>query len=131
MIGKTIIKCDECEHEFFLEAIKIENADVKLNNKLLTLTYFVCPKCNKIYRITIKDERCKLLEEDIERAKLKVQKICCSGNIAHAIFLDEMLQKKIKRFRIHIEKLNEMFKGTFILVVSENNCEEKNIEYLP
>lgn len=45
--------CDECKHEFYLDAVGIHEAIVELSGVLVTLVYFACPKCNKIYRISI------------------------------------------------------------------------------
>ena len=56
----TRVKCDECEHEFILEAVGIHEAIVQLNGVPVTLVYFACPKCNKIYRISIQDKRLNL-----------------------------------------------------------------------
>ena len=49
MNQKTLI-CDECLNEFSLKAVGIQYAEVKINDQQLTLIYFACPKCNKIYR---------------------------------------------------------------------------------
>ena len=47
---KAIIVCDECKHEFYLDAVGIHEAIVELNGVPVTLVYFACPKCNKIYK---------------------------------------------------------------------------------
>ena len=43
---KAIIVCDECKHEFYLDAVGIHEAIVELNGVPVTLVYFACPKCN-------------------------------------------------------------------------------------
>ena len=69
----TVI-CDECEHEFSMNSVNIQEVTMNLGGQALTLVYFTCPKCNKIYRITLKDERYEELKEDLERTKIRIRK---------------------------------------------------------
>lgn len=123
--------CDECTHEFFLKAVKIESAEVKINNQQLTLIYFTCPKCNKLYRVSLADARYFELREDLEKTKKRIRRNHGSNNEEMARMLNQMVFKKLERLRHHTDKLNQMFPGTFTFVVSENNHEEKSIKYLP
>jgi RNase P subunit RPR2 len=128
---KTRIICDECKHEFFLETVNIESAEVKINDQQLTLIYFTCPKCNKLYRVSLADARYFELREDLEKTKKRIRRNHGSNNEEMASVLNQMVYKKLERLRIHTDKLNKKFQGTFILEVSENNHEEKSIKYLP
>lgn len=125
------IKCDECEHEFFLNNLNIENAEVKINDQQLTLIYFTCPKCNKIYRVSLCDTRYFELKEDLEKTKKRIRRNHGSNNDEMARMLNNMVNKKLERLRNHTDKLNKKFPGTFTFVVSENNHEDKTIKYLP
>lgn len=127
----VLIKCNDCMHEFILKAIEIENAEVEINNQRLLLMYFVCPKCNRVYRVSLVDARYFELMEDLEKTKERIQKNYGSKNESLARVLNQMVYKKLQRLRNHVDKLNKMFPGTFTLVVSENNCKEKSIKYLP
>lgn len=124
------ISCDECKHEFFLNSVNIENAEVKINDQLLTLIYFTCPKCNKIYKVSLCDAHYFELKEDIEKTKKRIRRNHGSNNIEMASMLNQMVNKKLERLKSHTDKLNKKFPGTFTLVVSENN-NEKSIKYLP
>lgn len=130
-IKETVIECDECKHEFFLNAVKIENAEVKVNDQQLTLIYFTCPKCNKLYRVSLADARYFELKEDLEKTKARIRRNHGSNNDEMARMLNQMVNKKLERLRIHTDKLNKKFAGTFTIVVSENNHQEKSIKYLP
>ena len=123
--------CDECKHEFSLKTINIKNAEVKINNQQLTLIYFTCPKCNKLYRVSLADARYFELKEDLEKTKERIRRNHGSNNEEMVRVLNQMVFKKLERLRIHTDKLNKKFSGTFTLVVSENNHEEKIIKYLP
>ena len=131
MNKEILVKCDECEYEFFLEAVGINEAIVELLGVPVTLVYFACPKCNKIYRISIQDRRYYELKEDLEKAKKRIRKNNGSKNTEVAKVFHSMVVKKHERLMAHVDKVNKAFAGTFIFVASENNHEEKIIKYLP
>lgn len=128
---QAIIVCDECKHEFFLDAVGIHEAIVELNGVPVTLVYFACPKCNKIYRISIQDRRYYELVDDLEKTKKRIRKNHGSNNKEMARMLNSMVFKKKQRLKEYVDKVNKMFPGTFTFVASENNHEEKSIKYLP
>ena len=125
------VYCDGCKHEFSMDSVDIQVAAMNLSGQVLTLVYFTCPKCNKIYRITLKDERYEELKEDLERTKMRIRKNHGSRNDEMARMLNSMVMKKHERMRNHLTRLNDKFPGTFTFVVSENNHEDKIITYLP
>ena len=129
--SEMIVKCDECEHEFFLNAVGIKEAIVKLNEVPVTLVYFACPKCNKIYRVSIQDKRYYELKEDLEKTKKRIRRNNgkCSTEMSKILY--SMVVKKHERLKAYVEKVNEAFPGTFVFVTSESNHEEKSIKYLP
>lgn len=130
---KAIIVCDECKHEFYLDAVGMHEAIVELNGVPVTLVYFVCPKCNKVYRISIQDRRYYELVEDLEKTKKRIRRNHGSNNqeMARARMLNSMVFKKKQRLEEYVDKVNKMFPGTFTFVASENNHKEQTIKYLP
>lgn len=128
---KAIIVCDECKYEFILEAVGIHEAIVELNGVPVTLVYFACPKCNKIYRISIQDRRYYELVEDLEKTKKRIRRNHGSNNQEMARMLNSMVFKKKQRLEEYVDKVNKMFPGTFTFVASENNHKEQTIKYLP
>ena len=125
------IKCDDCEHEFLLNTVKLTETIIELNNTSVNLVYFVCPKCNRIYRVSIQDARYYDLKEDLEKAKKRMKRSHGKNNMAMTKVLYDMVAKKHERLKAHVEKVNKMFPGTFTFEVSENNPKEKIIKYLP
>jgi|LSQX01.2.fsa_nt_gb phytoene dehydrogenase-like protein len=128
---KAIIVCDACKHEFYLDAVGIHEAIVQLNGVPVTLVYFACPKCNKIYRISIQDKRYYELVKDLEKTKKRIRKNHGSNNKEMARVLDSMVFRKKQRLEEYVDKVNKMFPGTFTFVASENNHKEQTIKYLP
>lgn len=132
MVNKDkLVKCDECEHEFFLNAVGINESIVELYGVPVNLVYFACPKCNKIYRISIQDKRYYELKEDLEKTKKRIQKYNGRQNGEVSKMLHSMVVKKHERLKEYVERVNQEFRGTFVFVASENNHEEKSIKYLP
>lgn len=127
----TRVKCDECEHEFILEAVGIHETIVELNGVSVTLVYFACPKCNKIYRISVQDRRYYELVEDLEKTKKRIRRNHGSNNQEMARMLNSMVFKKKQRLEEYVDKVNKMFPGTFTFVASKNNHKEQTIKYLP
>lgn len=125
------VYCDECKHEFSMNTVEIHEAIVEIGGRGLTLVYFTCPKCNKIYRITLKDERYEELRVDLERTKNRIRKNHGSKNEEFARQLNDMVSRKLTRLRNYTVSLNAKYPGTFTFVVSENNHEETFIKYLP
>lgn len=132
MLNKTyLLRCDECNHEFSLSPVNIQEVTMNLDGRMITLVYFACPKCNKIYRIGLKDKRYEELAEDLERTKKRIRKNHGSNNDELARVLNEMVRKKHERLKNHVNRLDRQFPGTFTFVVSENNQKDKLIKYLP
>lgn len=125
------VYCDECEHEFSVDPVTIQEAAIELDGRVLKLVYFACPKCNKIYRITLKDKRYEELREDLERTKRRIRKNHGSRNEELARQLGNMVSKKLERLKNHTASLNAKYPGTFTFVASENNHKDKIIKYLP
>jgi phytoene dehydrogenase-like protein len=125
------VYCDDCKHEFSMDSVDIKETTMNLGGQALKLVYFTCPKCNKIYRITLKDKRYEELKEDLERTKTRIRKNRGSRNDEFARTLNSMVTRKHERMRNHLTKLNDKFPGTFTFVASENNHEDKIITYLP
>mgnify|MGYP006389385375 CR=1 FL=1 len=121
---KHKIICDECKKEFFLKSVKIKESIVKVNNVPINLVYFMCPKCKKIYLISIQDKRYFELLDDLENTKRKKKKNNGTGDLQKAEILNEMVFRKLNRLKSHEEKLKKKVDGTFI-------CEEGIIKYLP
>ena len=121
---KHKIICDECKKEFFLKSVKIKESIVKVNNVPINLVYFMCPKCKKIYLISIQDKRYFELLDDLENTKRKIKKNNGTGDLQKAEILNEMVFRKLNRLKSHEEKLKKKVNGTFV-------CEEGIIKYLP
>lgn len=128
---KHVTYCEDCKCEFSVSSVDIQETVVDLDEQVITLVYFACPKCNKVYRIILKDERFDELKKDLEETKKRVRRNQGSLDEEFARQLNDMVFKKLERLRNHVENLNAKFPGTFVFVASENNHEEKIIKYLP
>lgn len=128
--SEKIIYCDECKHEFLLSAVKIQESIVDVGSEHVTLVYFTCPKCNKIYKVLLKDKAYDKLKEDLEKAKRRIRKNTGSNNEEFARVLISMAYKKQERLHNHVLNTHRKYPGTFILSMPEGG-NEQTIKYLP
>lgn len=126
-----MIICDKCNHGFSLESVHIYEAGININDRQLTLLFFTCPKCNKIYRVGLKDQRCVELAADLEKTKMRIRRNSGSNNVELARVLNDMVQKKAKRLKNYMDELNKSFAGTFDFAPSDKNKYGVEIIYLP
>lgn len=130
-MNQNVIICDECNYEFPMNSVKIEETTVDVGKQVLTLVYFTCPKCRKIYRVLLKDEWYETLKKDLDQTKARIRKNYGRNNEEIARTLNFMVNKKLTRLRNHVTRINKKFSGTFTFVASENNNEEMIVKYLP
>ena len=124
------IICDECKTEF--GSLAIEPLESTISNlEGITLRFFTCPKCNKIYVITLINSDTKGLIEDLEKVKKRIRKNYGRMNEQMAQMLNDMVIKKHNRLKLSIDRLMAKYGGTFTFAASENNSKEVVIKYLP
>lgn len=127
----SLIVCDECKHEFLTASVKIHEAMVDCNGRQLSLVYFSCPKCSRIYRVCLKDDEYEKLRADLEQTKKRIRRNNGRNDLEFQRTLQTMVLRKAERLQKHVTRLNEEFSGTFTFSASENNEKEQQIIYLP
>lgn len=123
-----IIVCDECKSEFFLKSMEIKESAIEIGGQELLVSYFKCPHCGKLYRITVKDDTYFAFVEDLENAKKRIRRAKGKGNLYLQNQLVSMVYRKQERLQNHVARLNAKYSGTFT-EVSENGA--TTIKYLP
>ncbi|MBQ0112192.1 MAG: hypothetical protein KBT03_03590 [Bacteroidales bacterium] len=127
MTSEQIIYCDECDKEFPLVSVQIQESDVEIEGQVFRLVYFTCPKCNKIYRVSLKDDKYEQLKEDLEQAKKRIRRNNGRNNLEFQRTLSSMAQKKLERLQNYTSRLNNRFNGTFTFASESKD----KIIYLP
>lgn len=127
----SVIVCDECKHEFLAQTVKINEVKVDCNGQQLLLVYFSCPKCNKIYRVCLKDDEYEKLRADLEQTKKRIRRNSGRNDLEFQRTLQTMVLRKAERLQKHVKALDNKFNGTFTFSASENNEKEQQIIYLP
>lgn len=129
MSQEKTITCNECGFERPLNAVQIQEERIEIENEKLRLSFFTCPKCNKIYRVALMDAHYDELVEDFEKAKRRIRRNNGSNNKELARVLTNAANKKLERLRNHVDKLAAKYSGTFTYAVPENK--RKELVYLP
>lgn len=125
------VYCDECKHEFSMMSVNIQKATVNINDKEFTLSFFACPKCRRIYRIALMDQRYNELKDDLDKIRKKIRKSFGSGDVETTTKLQIMAMRKQERMQNYVNALSGKYPGTFIFAVSENSKDKQTIKYLP
>lgn len=127
MIQNIKVKCDKCEHEFLLNAVGINDTNVIIDGQEYELQYFVCPECDKVYRILIKDSKYYKLVEELESAKKRIRRNWGKMGQQMQQTLNDVAMKKQERLKAYSVKLNQKFAGVFEFTVPESG--EQHIIY--
>lgn len=64
--------CDKCNEHFELTDLKHSKLIVK--HKMLDVTYFICPSCNKLYVVAITDFKWQMLSGELQAVTKRVSK---------------------------------------------------------
>lgn len=122
------IVCDKCKHGFSLNAVNIKESPIDIGDDKLILMYFECPKCKKIYRVTLKDEKSEELLQILKKTeqKLKERKGCASIELVRK--LEGMVNVRKEQYEYYINMLNNHYSGCFKYEKSKG---KKRIVYLP
>lgn len=123
-----LVKCDECQNEFELHKNDVKKDIVNLNGVNVHLVYFMCPKCKRIYRVSIQDKNYYKFAKDLEKAKKKLRNY--KGN--DSIVINKLCAKSLEKKKIlekYVDLVNDTYNGTFEFVASENNYDDYKIIY--
>lgn len=117
-----MIECDECKETFELDSIK--ESEVLLNGVKVILVYFTCPKCNRIYKISVQDKKYYDIQKELDAINHRIEVQKKKKNSSVLGHLISLAKNKKKRLASHILKVNKKFSGTFTFKSSENNQKE-------
>lgn len=123
-----LVRCDECKSEFELYKDDLKKTIVNLDGVNVHLVYFMCPKCKKIYRVSIQDRNYYKFAHDLEKAKRKLRNY--NGNDGAVI--NKLCAKALEKKKIlekYVDLVNDTYNGTFEFVASENNYDGYKIIY--
>lgn len=124
----TLVRCDECQSEFELYKNDVKKDIVNLDGVNVHLVYFMCPKCKRIYRVSIQDKNYYKFAKDLEKAKKKLRNY--KGNDSAVI--NKLCAKALEKKKIlekYVDLVNETYDGTFEVVASKNNYGSYKIIY--
>lgn len=122
-----IVRCDECGGGFSVSAVGIHEEKVK--NRDLHVDCFICPHCNHLYVVFIKDAECRQLQEEMREVEKRIKKLRGRKKFELSERVHQIFLNKKRKLIMHEEVLKSKYSGTFTIVTSEDNTME--IAYLP
>lgn len=123
-----LVRCDECQSEFELYKNDVKKDIVNLDGVNVHLVYFMCPKCKRIYQVSIQDKNYYKFAKDLEKAKKKLRNYKGNDSIVVNKLCAKALEKK-KILEKYVDLVNETYDGTFEVVASKNNYGDYKIIY--
>jgi uncharacterized protein YbaR (Trm112 family) len=110
--GINITVCDECKGEFILTEDNIKTGHAEVNNVKLKLTYFICPHCNKLYRISIDTDKTQQLKDTYLSLVQMIQERAKIGKLPTQSQLDRVNKQK-KLLDKEYQRLDSIYSGVF------------------
>ena len=97
--ANKVVRCDECKAEFDLCSVEIKEAPCRIDTFDLTLCYFTCPTCNKLYRVCLKDRRYDELIAELNKSKKRIRRNFGSKNMELSSALNFDVSRKQAELR--------------------------------
>lgn len=113
MKSQRPVKCDKCNKGFFLRSEDIKEANIEIKGQKLVISFFVCPRCNAVYKILIKDSMLISLMNDFQLTQQRAARLLSKGEEDKARDMQVRASKKHHRAKAYSEKLSKMFTGEF------------------
>ncbi len=124
----TDVYCEKCDYEFSIEDVGLHQEKMEVDGLKFDLIYFYCPKCKKIYRVSIQDKKYYLLVEELEKVNKQIRNNFGTYNTARAEKLSKSVKKKSRNLKNHVLEMNKRFDGEFAFFIDSKG--NKTIEYI-
>lgn len=129
-VGKKVIACDKCSAEFLIESVHIQECRLEIRGEKLLLKYFICPACNKIYKVfLVNEQKYQEMVDDLLLTKEAIRRLQGKGDIYTLYRLQKTASDIKRKIQSHVSSNNTKYDGTFTFAASKNN--QKEIIYLP
>lgn len=105
--NSAIVQCDACHYGFVIDESPLQEQPVYINNVRLVVTYFLCPRCRKVYVVAIYDGWCLEFLEKYRKKMQLVTKYQKKSDIMGAYWrgqasaLAKQLQKRMQALQNH------------------------------
>lgn len=122
-IGDSItrVECDVCKYNFVLKTdAPIKEQAVYIGDERITVQYFVCPRCHKVYVVAIYDAMCLQLLEKYNKVFVQCQKMYASATKRKGVqvgfgfgYWQSQLNAASKAYKGRMQKVKSKYNGTF------------------
>lgn len=114
---RVVMDCDSCGTVFALNALRVTKLNVP-GEDYLRLTYFTCPGCGKIFRVSLNDrstDQMRLkMNEDIEECLNYMRALDPNDNYGFNQLNGEIIEIR-QRYEDVLGQLNDRYSGEFYL----------------
>jgi len=104
--------------------VNLKTISMNIDGEKLELTYFVCPYCNKLYKVVLKNKKILNIESKLKRYKKKSSSAFGKDDSLSSIYT-KLATRKLEELRQEYDAVDHQFTGTFTFAASTNNGKEK------
>ena len=112
------MSCDSCESRFVVDQLRTSKVNVRGGDGL-RLTYFACPECGRLFRVTLGDNRtdevARCADSDSERIHRLMLRAISKGDDSEYDRLSDVTVAIGKRRADAVAELNDRYPGEFHL----------------
>lgn len=120
MATKKSIECNTCKFKWKAAKTKLRKVELRLDqsrpNVMFEVTFFKCPKCGKIYIVSVEDDVVKDLKTARDKLVEEHNKLENSGDWKQADYIFNGVKIRNKQIQTQIERLTIMYKDSSTLL---------------
>lgn len=92
--------CDKCGYSFNVDRmLHVQSIEATLEDELLTITWFQCPRCKSIYIVGISNASSETLKKQFEKKRRKYKNSLGKQALAVQIKLYEAMEDKFEKYK--------------------------------
>lgn len=123
--SEQVVYCDNCNCGFNLRSVKIDKCFVNIDDEVLTLYYFMCPRCKSIYKVCVVDDRIyNDLKDELMSVRRRIRNSIDTGHLESVQVYKKAEKRKMARLKKYVSYMHQRYNGKFVI-------KENEIVYLP
>lgn len=115
---EVYVQCEQCKSNHAVKSLSLHTDALNIRGVQLRLTYWRCPKCQKLYPVMLEDKSFALKQLEFTNVKTRIGRIVKMGKK-----VDPALLKRLQRLKTEMDKyqleLKHRFMGDFNLIDSQ------------
>lgn len=120
MATKRYIECDGCKFKWKAAKTKLRKVELRLDpsrpDVMFDVTFFKCPKCGKVYIVSVEDDVIRDLKIARDKLVEEHNKLENSGDWKQADYIYNGVKIRNKQIQTQLVRLTNMYKDSSTLL---------------